>query len=129
MRRRTGRFDAEICVGIPSETEREAILRVICADLTLEPNFSFFNLARLTPGYVAADLVALAREAGQDAIEEISSKTQTGWQRWTNLDSENIEVLNIKLEHFRKALKRIVPRYDYLREIHQKHPGGTRRLN
>jgi len=108
--RRTGRFDTEICVGIPTEVEREAIIRVICADLTLEPNFSFFNLARLTPGYVAADLVALAREAGQDAIEGLSDNQGGGWSKWANLNlDEHIDQLHITLGHFQTALKRIVP--------------------
>ena len=90
--------------------ERQAILRVICGDLTLEPDFCFFNLARLTPGYVAADLVALAREAGQDAIESLSSSEVSGWTKWTQLNSDNIDHLHIKLDHFKSALKRIVPR-------------------
>ena len=91
--------------------EREAIIRVICADLTLEPNFSFFNLARLTPGYVAADLVALAREAGQDAIEGLSDNQGGGWSKWANLNlDEHIDQLHITLGHFQTALKRIVPR-------------------
>ena len=65
----------------------------------------------MTPGYVAADLVALAREAGQDAIESLSSSEVSGWAKWTQLNSDNIDHLHIKLDNFKSALKRIVPRY------------------
>ena len=64
----------------------------------------------MTPGYVAADLVALAREAGQDAIESLSSSEVSGWEKWTQLNNDNIDHLHIKLDHFKSALKRIVPR-------------------
>jgi len=69
--RRAGRFDREICLGIPNERAREKILRVISKGLKLEVNFDFQFLAKLTPGYVGADLQALVREAAVQAVTEI----------------------------------------------------------
>lgn len=69
--RRAGRFDREISMGIPDENARERILRVLCQKLRLEENFCFSVLARLTPGFVGADLMSLAREAALIAVNRI----------------------------------------------------------
>ncbi|XP_038654688.1 nuclear valosin-containing protein-like [Scyliorhinus canicula] len=67
--RRAGRFDREICLGIPSERAREQILRTLCRKLTLPESFDFGQLERLTPGYVGgADLMALCREAAMSSL-------------------------------------------------------------
>ncbi|XP_066280846.1 nuclear valosin-containing protein-like [Branchiostoma lanceolatum] len=69
--RRAGRFDREICMGIPDERAREGILQVLCQKLRLSDSFSYRQLAHLTPGYVGADLSALCREAAMTAINRI----------------------------------------------------------
>lgn len=66
--RRAGRFDREVCIGIPDLKAREKILKVLCSTLNLAPNFSFEELAQHTPGYVGADLLALTREAAMVAV-------------------------------------------------------------
>lgn len=54
--RRSGRFDKEIGLGVPNDKEREEILSVILKRLKINANVDVTNLARRTPGYVAADL-------------------------------------------------------------------------
>ena len=44
------------------------ILRVQCEKLRLDQDFSFESLARLTPGFVGADLMSLTREAALIAV-------------------------------------------------------------
>ena len=44
------------------------ILQVLCRDLRLAPDLSLGYLARMTPGYVGADLMSLAREAAITAV-------------------------------------------------------------
>jgi ribosome biogenesis ATPase len=61
--RRVGRFDQEITLGIPDRDARSKILQIICKDLQLEQPFNFDEIATLTPGYVGADLLALAMRA------------------------------------------------------------------
>ena len=61
--RRTGRFDREICLGVPDDAGRAAILRVVTRKMNLPADFDYFAIARMTPGYVGADLAALAKEA------------------------------------------------------------------
>ncbi|NXD98851.1 NVL protein, partial [Chaetorhynchus papuensis] len=69
--RRAGRFDREICLGIPDEGAREKILRTLCRKLKLPESFEFRHLARLTPGYVGADLMALCREAAMCTVNRV----------------------------------------------------------
>ncbi|KAH8029122.1 hypothetical protein HPB51_022706 [Rhipicephalus microplus] len=69
--RRAGRFDREICLGIPDEAARERILAVLCRKLTLAPEVELSVVAHKTPGYVGADLMALTREATMSAINRI----------------------------------------------------------
>ncbi|XP_075719510.1 nuclear valosin-containing protein-like isoform X2 [Rhinoderma darwinii] len=66
--RRAGRFDREICLGIPDEGARLKILKTLCRKLKLPETFDFQHLAHLTPGYVGADLMALCREAAMCAV-------------------------------------------------------------
>ncbi|NXV03358.1 NVL protein, partial [Cettia cetti] len=69
--RRAGRFDREICLGIPDEGAREKILQTLCRKLKLPESFEFRRLARLTPGYVGADLMALCREAAMGTVNRV----------------------------------------------------------
>ncbi|RLN88224.1 hypothetical protein BBJ28_00025640, partial [Nothophytophthora sp. Chile5] len=71
--RRAGRFDREICLGIPDEQAREKILQVLAQKMTLEGDFDFAQLARRTPGFVGADLVSLTKEAAVGAVNRIFS--------------------------------------------------------
>lgn len=45
---------------------------MLCKGLKLEAGFDFTCLARNTPGFVGADLMALAREAATLAINRLS---------------------------------------------------------
>ncbi|RLN13978.1 hypothetical protein BBO99_00008128 [Phytophthora kernoviae] len=69
--RRAGRFDREICLGIPDDDAREKILRVLAHKMTLEGDFDFATLAHRTPGFVGADLVSLTKEAAVGAVNRI----------------------------------------------------------
>uniref|UniRef100_A0A8C9ZXU6 Nuclear VCP like n=1 Tax=Sander lucioperca TaxID=283035 RepID=A0A8C9ZXU6_SANLU len=69
--RRAGRFDREICLGIPDEAARLRILKTLCRKLKLPEDFDYQQLARLTPGYVGADLMALCREAAMSAVHRV----------------------------------------------------------
>ncbi|XP_053315253.1 nuclear valosin-containing protein-like isoform X2 [Spea bombifrons] len=74
--RRAGRFDREICLGIPDEGARERILQTLCRKLRLPESFEFKRLAHLTPGYVGADLMALCREAAMCAVNRVLIRLQ-----------------------------------------------------
>lgn len=72
--RRAGRFDHEIALGVPDEAGREEILRILCSSLHLSGDFNLRALAKATPGYVGADLVALTAAAGIRAVKRIFSE-------------------------------------------------------
>uniref|UniRef100_A0A6Q2YKY0 AAA+ ATPase domain-containing protein n=1 Tax=Esox lucius TaxID=8010 RepID=A0A6Q2YKY0_ESOLU len=74
--RRAGRFDKEICLGIPDEAARLRILKTLCRKLKLPEDFDYRQLARLTPGYVGADLMALCREAAMSAVNRVLLEMQ-----------------------------------------------------
>ncbi|XP_059797888.1 nuclear valosin-containing protein-like isoform X1 [Balaenoptera ricei] len=79
--RRAGRFDREICLGIPDEVSRERILQTLCRKLRLPETFHFRQLAHLTPGFVGADLMALCREAAMCAVNRVLMKLQEQQQK------------------------------------------------
>jgi ribosome biogenesis ATPase len=66
--RRAGRFDREVCLGIPDKDARVQILQILCNKLKLAPDFSYEYVALNTPGFVGADLMALTREASMVAV-------------------------------------------------------------
>jgi transitional endoplasmic reticulum ATPase len=56
-------FDRAVSVPLPDAKARVELLRVLLRDVPLESGVDFGALAERTPGFVAADLVALRREA------------------------------------------------------------------
>ena len=46
-----------------------SILKVICQNLRLSPEFNIEKIAACTPGFVGADLQALVREAAIYAVD------------------------------------------------------------
>ncbi|MBN1218257.1 MAG: ATP-dependent zinc metalloprotease FtsH [Anaerolineae bacterium] len=84
---RPGRFDRKVILDRPDVEAREAILKVHTRGKPIAPHVSLANLAKLTPGFVGADLENLVNEAAilaarrnltligqqefQDAIERI----------------------------------------------------------
>lgn len=71
--RRAGRFDREICLNVPNEEQRCAILKTMTSNLKLQDShlFNYWELAKMTPGFVGADLKSLVTAAGISAIKRI----------------------------------------------------------
>lgn len=69
--RRAGRFDREICLNVPNEISRLHILKKMSSSLKIDGAIDFDRLAKLTPGFVGADLKALSTAAGTCAIKRI----------------------------------------------------------
>ncbi|MEU7531320.1 AAA family ATPase [Saccharothrix sp. NPDC042600] len=55
--------DREVVLSLPDGVVRTELLRVLLRDVPLEPDVDLGVVADRTPGFVAADLVALRREA------------------------------------------------------------------
>ncbi|XP_010251848.1 PREDICTED: cell division control protein 48 homolog C [Nelumbo nucifera] len=119
--RRPGRFDREIVLGVPDENARMEILSVLTQNLKLEGMFDLAKIARSTPGFVGADLAALANKAGNLAMKriidrrksELSREPKDGehaeeWWRqpWA---PEEMEMLSITMADFEEAAKMVQP--------------------
>lgn len=97
--RRVGRFDQEISLGIPDRESRSQILRIICENLKIQRPLNFDDLAVLTPGYVGADLLALATRAASTAVKRAFTKKEDDamkrkFARVDNLN-ENVPIVNL----------------------------------
>lgn len=103
--RRAGRFDREIGIGVPTEAARQNILEVVGRKLRLEKAFDFRVIAKSTPGFVAADLVALAREAATSAI----NRTLEPLNQQEYSCNDGVERLCITWADFDVALRKVQP--------------------
>jgi ribosome biogenesis ATPase len=126
--RRSGRLDVEIHIGFPSVEMREEMLKSITKKNKISPKINFAEIAKKTPGYLAADLQALCRAAGHNAINRlIKNDKETNKinndiiqkdEEKNNNDNNNISVeeddekiknLYIEQEDFALALTQIQP--------------------
>ncbi|GAA1263377.1 AAA family ATPase [Saccharothrix xinjiangensis] len=60
--------DRELVLPLPDRAARTELLRVLLRDVPVESDVDFGAVADRTPGFVAADLVALRREAAVRAV-------------------------------------------------------------
>eukprot|EP01060_Flectonema_neradi_P026112 TRINITY_DN3496_c2_g1_i2.p1 TRINITY_DN3496_c2_g1~~TRINITY_DN3496_c2_g1_i2.p1 ORF type:complete len:717 (+),score=132.60 TRINITY_DN3496_c2_g1_i2:52-2202(+) len=72
--RRSGRFDREISLGIPSLEGREQILRVLTRTLRTSSDVDIRDLSFDTPGFVGADLHAVVKEAALMCMKDIRKR-------------------------------------------------------
>lgn len=71
--RRPGVLDLEIEIPVPQRADRVRILEVHTRSLPLAPDVRLDEVASRTPGFIAADLMALAREAALRAAQRAAS--------------------------------------------------------
>ncbi|KAL5117861.1 Ribosome biogenesis ATPase rix7 [Pleosporales sp. CAS-2024a] len=82
--RRGGRFDTEICMGVPNKPMREMIIRALTRKIRLSADVDFSALAKKTAGFVGADLKDLVSKAGtcsmtqfREALENQAAAEET----------------------------------------------------
>src|SRR5690625_568424 len=110
--RRPGRFDREIVVGVPDVEGRQEILTIHTRGMPLAEDVDIVELARITYGFVGADLAALAREA---AIETLRRHLPEIELEEGTIAPEVLEKLVVTRRDFQNAMKRVQP--SALREI------------
>ncbi|MDQ1505922.1 MAG: cell division protease FtsH, partial [Actinomycetota bacterium] len=71
---RPGRFDRQIVVPLPTQSERREILEVHCKDKRIGPDVDLDVIARGTPGMSGADLANLVNEAALFAVRRGADK-------------------------------------------------------
>lgn len=115
--RRPGRFDREIEIGIPDEEGRLDILHIHTRGMPLTDDVKLEYFAKITHGFVGADLESLCKEAAMRSLTRVIPEI--------NLDQTKIpiEVLNkirIGNKDFEEALKDIHP--SAIREVQIQKP-------
>ncbi|KAG0053544.1 hypothetical protein BGZ83_000897 [Gryganskiella cystojenkinii] len=100
--RRPGRFDREIRMEVPGETNRLKIIKGLIKDMPhLLTNEELNRLARMTNGFVGADLEALCRESALSAVHRSLVTTGCG--------SEAGAQVKVTMADFKKAFSTNAP--------------------
>ncbi len=111
--RRAGRFDREITMGVPNEKAREDIIRKLSHKLRLSSDCDCAEIARMSPGFVGADLASLVKEAAIAAIKRIFTGIRTTERvvpiGVDELSEEQMDRLRVERQDFLLALKRVQP--------------------
>jgi len=95
---RPGRFDRHVLVDRPDVRGREAILRVHVANVKLDPAVNLEQIARITSGFVGADLANLVNEAALLAAR--NNKSSVGMQEF----NEGVERVTAGLEKKKRVI-------------------------
>ncbi len=104
--RRPGRFDREIVIGVPDQSGRREILAIHTRGMPLEETVDLDELARVTHGFVGADIAALGREAAIDAVRRIMPRLDLDER---TIPEDVLDDLCVMRDDFMSALKRIQP--------------------
>ena len=104
--RRPGRFDREIIVGVPDESGRREIIGIHTRGMPLGDDVDLKELAKMTHGFVGADIAALSREAAIEAVRRIMPKLDLDAR---TIPPEVLDDLSVLRSDFMDALKRVQP--------------------
>ena len=118
--RRPGRFDREIEIGIPDEAGRKEILDIHTRGMPLDDKVNLDQIAKVTHGFVGADLEILAKEAGMRSLRRILPELDLEVEK---IPSEVLQKIIITDEDFKDALKEVRP--SALREVLVQVPNVT----
>ncbi|HLD40540.1 MAG TPA: CDC48 family AAA ATPase, partial [Candidatus Nanoarchaeia archaeon] len=108
--RRPGRFDREIEIRVPDRRGRLDILKIHSRNMPLAKNVNLEELARVTHGFVGADLNSLAKEAAMIVLRRILPDLKVeGIEEGQPIPKEILEKLMVTQEDFLEALKVVRP--------------------
>lgn len=110
--RRPGRFDREMEIGIPDVSGRRDILRIHTRMMPLEDSVDLGQVARVTHGFVGADLQALSKEAAMGALRRLIPEMDLEQDR---IPPDTLKKIHIGVGDFRDALREVRP--SALREV------------
>jgi transitional endoplasmic reticulum ATPase len=118
--RRPGRFDREIEIGIPDESGRKEILDIHTRGMPLDDKVNLEQIAKITHGFVGADLEILAKEAAMLSLRRILPELDLEEEK---ISAELLQKIVITDEDFKNALKEVRP--SALREVLVQVPNVT----
>jgi len=117
--RRPGRFDREIEIGVPTVAGRQEILQIHTRGMPLEENVQLDHIAKITHGFVGADLASLAREAAMKSLRRYLPEIDLG----KPIPAEILEKMKVTAQDFTDALREIEP--SAMREVFVEIPRVT----
>ncbi|MEK6959627.1 MAG: CDC48 family AAA ATPase [Nanoarchaeota archaeon] len=104
--RRPGRFDRELEIGVPSMAGRLNILKIHTRNMPLN-NVDLKDIARITHGFVGADLASLAKESAMVVIRRELPNIK--YDSDDAIPQEFLNKLVIEEKDFKEALKTVRP--------------------
>ncbi len=114
--RRPGRFDREIEIGIPDEQGRLEVLQIHTRGMPLT-DVDLQSIARVTHGFVGADLEALSKEAAMRSLRRILPEINLEQSR---IPAEILNKIKVTRSDFDDALKDVQP--SAMREVSIQRP-------
>ena len=105
--RRPGRFDREISINVPDKDGRLSILKIHSRNMPLEKDVSLEELARITHGFVGADISALTKEAAMNVLRNVLPKLKM--KEDEPIPEEILQELRVTNKDFQEALKIVRP--------------------
>ncbi len=115
--RRPGRFDREIEIGIPNQEGRFDILQIHTRGMPLTDDVDLESLAKVTHGFVGADLEALAKEAAMRSLRRVLPEINL---EQSKIPIETLSKIKITNQDFSDGLKDIQP--SAMREVQIQKP-------
>ena len=108
--RRPGRFDREIEIGVPDKGGRLEILKIHTRNMPLAKNVNLSEIAKVTHGFVGADLNSLAKEAAMIVLRRILPELKVlGIEEGDAIPNEILDKLMVTQKDFIAALKDVRP--------------------
>ncbi len=108
--RRPGRFDREIEIGVPDKQGRLEILKIHTRNMPLAKDVVLKDIAKVTHGFVGADLSSLAKEAAMIVLRRILPDLKVeGVEDGEPIPKEILEKLQVNQKDFIDALKVVRP--------------------
>ena len=117
--RRPGRFDREIEIGVPTVAGRMEIMQIHTRGMPIEENVQMDHIAKITHGFVGADLASLAREAAMKCLRRYLPEIDLG----KPIPTEILEKMKVTSQDFADALREIEP--SAMREVFIEVPRVT----
>ncbi len=115
--RRPGRFDREIEIGIPDERGRLEILQIHTRGMPLTEDVNLESIARITHGFVGADLEALSKEAAMRSLRRILPEINLEQPK---IPAEILNKIKVVKQDFDNALRDVQP--SAMREVLVQRP-------
>lgn len=119
--RRPGRLDREVHIGIPDERDRLEILRIHTRRMPLAADVDLARLAKVTHGFVGADIELLCKEAALASIRRFlqgRGSCRKGHQ--PDPDKDELATIAVSMADFVHALQGVVA--STTREVSTENP-------